>query len=61
MQEDKDRFLEMPKDDINIPKVKGDDIHETAEVQLDYLRNAGFENIDLYVKYHLWCIIGGQK
>lgn len=48
-------------ENINIPKEKGDDIHETYEIQLNYLKNAGFKNIDLYVKYQLWCVIGGQK
>lgn len=48
-------------DNINIPKVKGDDIHESFEAQLGYLERAGFRNIDLFVKFHLWCVIGGQK
>lgn len=46
---------------IDIPKVKGDDIHESFDVQLEYLEKAGFRNVDLFVKFHLWCVIGGQK
>jgi len=48
-------------DNMDTPKVKGDDIHEPFEVQLGYLERAGFRNVDLFVKYHLWCVIGGQK
>lgn len=48
-------------DNMNSPKVKGDDIHESFEIQLGYLEKAGFRNIDLFVKFHLWCVIGGQK
>ena len=48
-------------DNVDTPKVKGDDIHEPFDVQLKYLENAGFQNVDLFVKYHLWCAIGGQK
>lgn len=47
--------------DIGTPKVKGDDIHETYTIQLGYLKSAGFRNIDLFIKYHLWCVIGGRK
>lgn len=48
-------------ENMNVPKVKGDDIHEPFETQLVYLERAGFRNVDLFVKYHLWCVIGGQK
>lgn len=43
------------------PKVKGDDIHAPFEAQLRWLREVGFVNVDLFVKYHLWGIIGGQR
>ena len=23
-------------------------------------RDAGFTKVDLFLKYHLWCVIGGQ-
>jgi hypothetical protein len=26
-----------------------------------WLTEIGFTQVDLFVKYHLWCIIGGQK
>ncbi len=48
-------------DNMDMPKVKGDDIHESFEAQLEYLKRAGFRNIDLFVKFHLWCVIGGKK
>jgi cyclopropane fatty-acyl-phospholipid synthase-like methyltransferase len=43
------------------PKVKGDDIHEGFLEQTAWLKEAGFVNVDLFMKYHLWCLIGGQK
>ena len=48
-------------DNVDVPKVKGDDIHQNFVVQLTWLKESGFVNVDVYVKYHLWCIIGGQK
>lgn len=48
-------------ENINIPKQKGDDLHENFVDQLDWLKQTGFKSVDLFVKYHLWCIIGGQK
>lgn len=43
------------------PKQKGDDLHEPFLTQVDWLREIGFGGADLFVKYHLWCVIGGQK
>lgn len=43
------------------PKQRGDDLHETYRSQLSWLRRAGFEEVDLFAKYHLWCMIGGRK
>ncbi len=48
-------------DNIDKPKSKGDDIHESFLGQLKWLEEIGFKNVDLFVKYHLWCMIGGQK
>ncbi|MDF2505040.1 class I SAM-dependent methyltransferase [Clostridium sp.] len=46
---------------VDTPKVKGDDIHESFLSQIEWLKDAGFSNVDLFVKYHLWSIIGGSK
>jgi len=46
---------------VNVPKIKGDDIHESFEMQVNWLKEIGFEYTDLYIKYYLWCLIGGMK
>jgi ubiquinone/menaquinone biosynthesis C-methylase UbiE len=48
-------------DNASEPKMKGDDIHEGFLEQLQWLKEAGFINVDLFIKYHLWSVIGGQK
>ena len=48
-------------DDIDEPKAKGDDLHESFLDQLHWLSEIGFVQVDLFVKYHLWCTIGGKK
>ena len=48
-------------DNIDVPKTKGDDIHETFTEQINWLNEIGYVNVDLFIKYHLWCLIGGQK
>ncbi|MEI7832085.1 MAG: methyltransferase [bacterium] len=48
-------------DNIKLPKQKGDDLHEPFIDQIQWLREIGFTDADLFVKYHLWCLIGGQK
>jgi tRNA (cmo5U34)-methyltransferase len=48
-------------DNAGQPKKKGDDIHEGFLEQLQWLKAAGFINVDLFLKYHLWSVIGGQK
>jgi SAM-dependent methyltransferase len=48
-------------DNYGRPKSKGDDLHDRFTDQLDWLREIGYANVDVYVKYHLWCVIGGQK
>lgn len=46
---------------VNVPKVKGDDIHQDFATQLIWLKESGFVNVDVFIKYYLWCAIGGQK
>lgn len=46
---------------FGMPKSKGDDIHESFIVQMAWLRECGFTQVDLFLKIHLWCIIGGKK
>jgi len=48
-------------DNIDTPKSKGDDIHESFVNQLEWLKEIGFINADVFLKHHLWCAIGGQK
>lgn len=43
------------------PKTSGDDCHETAAVQLEYLRRAGFHDVRLAWKEQLWGILYGQR
>ncbi len=45
----------------NEPKREGDDIHESFLVQLEWLNDAGFREIDVICKLYLWCMIGGKK
>lgn len=42
-------------------KTRGDDIHASYLVQMAWLREIGFRQVDLFAKIHLWCIIGGKK
>ena len=56
-----DRWKQRNVDSIDVPKSKGDDIHEPFLEQMQWLREIGFEDVDLFVKYHLWCVIGGRK
>jgi tRNA (cmo5U34)-methyltransferase len=46
---------------INEPKIKGDDMHDDFMEQLGWLREIGFVDTDLFIKYHLWSVIGGRK
>jgi tRNA (cmo5U34)-methyltransferase len=43
------------------PKKSGDDCHETAAVQLDYLRAAGFRIADVTWQQELWSVLRGVK
>ncbi|MBN1217913.1 MAG: class I SAM-dependent methyltransferase [Anaerolineae bacterium] len=46
---------------FNQPKTKGDDLHEVFTLQMQWLQEIGFVNVDIFLKYHLWCMVGGQK
>jgi ubiquinone/menaquinone biosynthesis C-methylase UbiE len=48
-------------ENFSLPKYKGDDLHENFLDQLNWLSQAGFQNQDVFYKYHLWTMIGGQK
>ena len=48
-------------DQYDRPKEKGDDIHAPITDQLDWLEEAGLNEVDIYVKYHLWAIMAGRK
>jgi tRNA (cmo5U34)-methyltransferase len=48
-------------DNIHLPKQEGDDVHESFLVQLNWLKEIGFSEIDVFSKYLLWCMIGGKK
>jgi len=56
-----DKWKQRNVDNIHVPKTKGDDIHDPFSEQLRWLRDIGFVEVDLFVKYHLWCVIGGRK
>lgn len=48
-------------DNVHLPKQEGDDIHEPFLTQLDWLKNVGFTQTDIFSKHLLWCLIGGKK
>jgi ubiquinone/menaquinone biosynthesis C-methylase UbiE len=48
-------------DNFETPKLKGDDLHDSFLDQVNWLNDIGFKNVDVFMKYHLWSIIGGQK
>jgi hypothetical protein len=43
------------------PKHSGDDCHETIDVQLDYLRSAGFASADCLWQKALWAVMRATK
>ncbi len=43
------------------PKKSGDDCHETVMVQLEYLRAAGFAEVDAPWQQRMWAILRGRK
>jgi len=56
-----DRWKHRNIERIDKPKAKGDDLHDPFTDQMAWLHEAGFANVDVFVKYHLWSVIGGQK
>lgn len=48
-------------ENIDLPKQEGDDNHESFLVQLNWLKEIGFKDTDLFCKLFLWCMIGGKK
>jgi len=56
-----DKWKQRNIDNFGQPKVKGDDLHECFTLQMQWLKAVGFANVDVFVKYHLWCAVGGQK
>ena len=48
-------------DRVDEPKQRGDDIHQSFIAQLEMLKTAGFSGVDVFLKYHLWCAIGGRR
>ena len=47
--------------DVDKEKVKGDDIHDPFIDQVAWLHQIGYKNVDIYIKYHLWSVLAGQK
>lgn len=43
------------------PKQEGDDMHAPYDLQLRMLEEAGYQEVELFAKYHLFCLIGGVK
>ena len=56
-----DRWKQRNIDRIDAPKNKGEDIHEGFAEQVCWLKEIGFVGADVFIKYYLWCMIGGQK
>jgi len=48
-------------DNIHLPKKEGDDLHESFLLQLNWLKEIGFKETDVFSKHFLWCLIGGKK
>jgi tRNA (cmo5U34)-methyltransferase len=45
----------------HLPRKPGDDLHDPFLTQMVWLKEAGLEQVDLFVKYHLWSLVGGRK
>ena len=48
-------------DNFGIEKVAGDDMHDGYVAQLEWLKDAGFDHVNLIYKYHLWNLIVEKK
>ena len=53
--------LDIDQPDRRRSKTAGDDLHDALVLQLEWLKDSGFKSVDLFFKFHLWCLIGGQK
>lgn len=56
-----DQWEERNVSNFDLPKQKGDDLHEDFLTQIAWLKEIGFMDVDLFLKHHLWCVIGGKK
>lgn len=56
-----DNWKKRNLDNYDKPKKEGDDIHESFSVQLNWLKEIGFMETDIFSKHFLWCLIGGKK
>jgi tRNA (cmo5U34)-methyltransferase len=48
-------------DEFGTPHTSGDDCHETAEVQVEYLRQAGFAKVEVTWREELWAVFVASK
>ena len=48
-------------EEFHRPKLSGDDCHETADVQLQYLRDAGFVDVEPTWQQELWTVLKGRS
>ncbi|MBI4661113.1 MAG: class I SAM-dependent methyltransferase [Verrucomicrobia bacterium] len=56
-----DRWKARNIDGAGRAKARGDDLHEPFLDQMRWLRECGFLEVDLFLKHHLWSVIGGRK
>ena len=48
-------------EEFDRPKQSGDDCHETADVQVDYLREAGFHRVSVEWQKQMWAVITAER
>jgi hypothetical protein len=48
-------------DEFGTPHTSGDDCHETAEAQVEYLRQAGFATVEVTWSKDLWAVFAANK
>jgi tRNA (cmo5U34)-methyltransferase len=46
---------------FGLPRVSGDDCHETADTQLDYFAKAGLNDRSAVWQHELWAVLSGSK
>jgi tRNA (cmo5U34)-methyltransferase len=56
-----DAWQERNVDRFGEPKHSGDDCHETAAVQEQYLRDAGFRDVHVAWRQKLWALLVGRR